>query len=200
VILFTVFVGPWLIRLFIRNYIEGTVPLVILAFSMFFIPQIHLPFNIFLLKKQMRKVVLYNIMNFAIISAAIFLLNFRSPSLQMISLAVVVGSFFCFLIAFWDAMSGILDWHEKALIVIFQQAAVWLCVFLYILLEKYFPSSMSRQLDTINMAIKMSISLLVCLPVAIGALHFMDMLDKVKNEIYQTILMIRSRFVADRKD
>ncbi|MCX5749179.1 MAG: oligosaccharide flippase family protein [Candidatus Saganbacteria bacterium] len=193
-VLFVVFVGPWLVRLFIRNYIESIPSLVILAFSMFFIPQIHLPFNIFLLKKQMIKVVGYTALNFIILLTSIFLINFQSPSLMMIAVSVLIGQFICFIVVFWDSMTDVLTLKEKIIVLLFLQAAFWSCLIIMLVLERIFPSSMSRGADTINMLIKTTLSFIICVPIAVWALAFTGTWDKVKDEIYSTLINFRTRF------
>lgn len=194
--LFIVFVGPWLIRSFIRNYLGAAEPLVITAFTMFFIPQIHLPFSMFLLKKQVWKTVAYNIFNFFVLSGVILLANHGSPSLQGVAASVVLGYFICFAVVFWDSMNGVLSTSEKIRVLAFQQASFWSCAALVFFLEMAFPSSMSRQQDTLNTAAKMAIAFSICAPVAYWVLIFTGTWEKVRDELMLTITNFRSRFAS----
>jgi len=181
------FALPWMIRTMIRNYSDAITPTVILIFTIFFVPQMHILLGLFNLKKQLNRLIVFNGAILLITFGSILLFNLKSQSLFSIAMGTLTGYFLSFILLFLFSTNDVLDFGGKVKILSLQMVAFILTIASYLTLEWIFPyCAASWQLDLAYTLIKITISFILCLPLALYGLMLSGAWDKVKEEICKT--------------
>jgi hypothetical protein len=191
---------PWIIRNFVSNYSDAILPARILLFAVFFIPPSHILINVFNLKKQFGLIMIFNALALFLTVCGIAFFNIKGPGLWSIAAGTVTGYMVFFIFIFLFSTRGILNGRERGKILIFQFIAVLFTGMVFIGLEKFFPASTSRLRDTSLTALKIGISFVICIPLAVYGFKVSNAWERVKTDTLSALtsarLKIRS-FIPD---
>jgi O-antigen/teichoic acid export membrane protein len=178
------FAMAWLVRTLIHNYSPAIEPARILLFSLFYVPQMHLLFGLFNLKKHLKRLIFFNALALGLTAVSIIVLNLHYPQLWSIALGTVIGYALAFIITFIVATRDVLSNWEKGKILALQMATVVYTAVVMAGLEYIFPpDQLSKWGDFLHTGIKISLSLALCLPLILFGLKISGAWDKVKEEI-----------------
>lgn len=190
---------PWMIRTFINNYSPAIYPARILLFAIFFIPQVGILLNIFVLKKQMGKLIVFHGLALVVTLSSICLFNYLNHSLIYVAYATVLG-YAIFFISVLLFSKDVLTLYEKNKILGLQFLSITGTIIVFIVLEHIFPQQTSKLIDTLYTLIKILISFVICLPIAIWGLKISNAWEKVKEEMNNTFSNIKIKiksFIPD---
>lgn len=182
------FLCPFLIRTFINDYSPAIIPLQILLLTIFTMPQLHILFNIFSIKKQMLNLILFNGAALVITALSVYLFYTVNGTLWSVAAGVAVGYFIFFLFLFFVSTQNILHNYERIKILISLIGTICFSSIVFLLLEYSLPISETSLLrDALFTLFKIVVSFLLCLPLAIYGLKSIDVWEKVKADIFSML-------------